>query len=277
VVGSGFDAYEGETARAVVIYGSNPGYGLAQTTVRNGSFTIAMPKTNEPYTGYAVYIDRGRDNACTVNVDPFFQIASGGNYEDLNWAITPQTTFLRGLPPCSINALFDLTQPLICTSGTGGSAGSGGTGTGDDAGLPDAGDADRILEQIQIVEGKIDGGAYHNLRFVGTGLEQYEGDVVTFRIGSMTGTWRVGYGQVRIAQGAFDVLFPDVVAAVFEQKQAWIDANGNGLCDAGELLFLDSGLQDMDATLTFTPTAVQVRAAQGGTCTILNSWTAPQP
>jgi len=304
VVGSGFDAYDGETVRAVVVYVNHTGYGLSETTVRNGSFEIALPKTNEPYTGYGVYIDRGTDDACTVEVDPFFQMVSGGIFQDVNWEINPQTHFLAGLPPCNIDGIFDLTQPLRCpgptgTAGFGGTSGSGaggaigaggttgggvatagsdGAGTRDDAGLRDAGDAARMLEPIQIVEGKIDGGSsYHNLRFVGSGLDQYEGDVVTFRIGAMTGSWRVGFGQARIVQGAFDVLFPEVVAPGYEQKQAYIDADGNGRCDAGEPLFMDSGLQNMDTTLTFTPSALQVRAAPAGSCDILNGWTAPQP
>jgi hypothetical protein len=114
VVGSGFEAYDGETARVVVDYVNHVGYGLGETTIRNGSFEIALPKTNEPYTGYAVYIDRGKDDACTVNVDPFFQMVSGGVYQDVHWEITPQTTFLRGLEPCNIDGIFDLTHPLPC-------------------------------------------------------------------------------------------------------------------------------------------------------------------
>jgi hypothetical protein len=116
VVGSGFDAYDGETVRAVVVNGNHTGYGLSQTTIRNGSFEIVLPKTNEPYTGCGVYIDRGADNACTVNVDPFFQMTSGGVYQDVNWEINPQTRYLQGLPPCNIDGIFDLTQPLSCGS-----------------------------------------------------------------------------------------------------------------------------------------------------------------
>jgi hypothetical protein len=114
VAGSGFDAYEGETARAVVANVNHTGSGVGETTIRNGSFEIALPKTNEPYTGYGVYIDTGADDACTLNADPFFQMVSGGVYQDVNWEITPQTTYLPGLPPCNINGIFDLTQPLPC-------------------------------------------------------------------------------------------------------------------------------------------------------------------
>jgi len=114
VVGSGFDAYDGERARAVVFFGDRSGYGLGETTIRNGTFEIALPKTNEPYNMFGVYIDRGGDDACTLNVDPFFEMASGGVYADVNWTITPETRFLEGLPPCNLNGLFDLTQPLRC-------------------------------------------------------------------------------------------------------------------------------------------------------------------
>jgi hypothetical protein len=114
VVGSGFVASEGETARAVVNFVNHVGYGLGETTIRNGSFEIALPKTNEPYTGYALYIDRGKDDACTVNVDPFFQMVSGGVYQDVKWEINPQTRSPPGLEPCNVNGIFDLTQPLPC-------------------------------------------------------------------------------------------------------------------------------------------------------------------
>jgi hypothetical protein len=114
VVASGFDAYEGESVRAFVEMGWDRGHGVAETTIRNGAFVIAMPKTNEPYTCYGIYIDRGGDDACTVNVDPFFQMCSGGVYQDVSWAITPATRYLEGLPPCNINGMLDLTRPLSC-------------------------------------------------------------------------------------------------------------------------------------------------------------------
>jgi hypothetical protein len=114
VVGSGFDAYEGESVRAFVEMGWDRGHGVAETTIRNGAFVIAMPKTNEPYTCYGIYIDRAGDDACTVNVDPFFQMCSGGVYQDVNWAITPATRYLEGLPACNINGMLDLTRPRSC-------------------------------------------------------------------------------------------------------------------------------------------------------------------
>jgi hypothetical protein len=111
----GFDAYDGETARVVVVFVNHMGYGLGETTIRNGSFEIVLPKTNEPYNMYGLYIDRGKDDACTRNVDPFWQMASGGVFQDVNWEVNPLTPAgLPGLDPCNINGLFDLTQPLPC-------------------------------------------------------------------------------------------------------------------------------------------------------------------
>jgi len=168
------------------------------------------------------------------------------------------------------------------TTGSGGvSGGSGGASSGGTAGAgvdPDGGSADAVdaglaLEPIRITEGKQDAAAsYHDLHFIGAGLDQYEGDVVTFRIGPTSGTWRTATGQTRIVQGAFDILFPQVVAPVYETKIAHIDADGNGQCDASEPVFLDNGLQNMDSTLTFTPGAVQVRQATAGMCDTIRNW-----
>lgn len=186
--------------------------------------------------------------------------------------------------------------------GTGGSAGSAGTtrsggagGTGFDAGVDqvaDAGGADdgpgvvvdaaadggRTLEPIRVVEGKSDASAatYNDLRFLGVGLDQYEGAVVTFRIGPSTGTWRTSSGQVRIVQGGFDVLFPQAIAPIYETKLAHIDADGSGACEVGEPSFLDNGLASTDLTLTFSPDDLRVRPASSGSCDSINTAPAPQ-
>jgi len=130
-----------------------------------------------------------------------------------------------------------------------------------------------MLEPIRITEGRVDAGvAYHDLRFIGVRLDQYEGDVVTFRIGPSTGTWRTGTGQVRIVNGAFDVLFPQVVEPGYESKLAHIDADGNGRCEAGEPVYLDNGLEDVDVTFTFAPDDIHVRQATSGMCDSVNAW-----
>src|SRR5688572_30083120 len=58
-------------------------------------------------------------------------------------------------------------------------------------------EAGRVLEPIRVSGGSPDAGSgYNDVRFVGLGLEQWEGAVVTLRIGSSSGFWRLGSGQV---------------------------------------------------------------------------------
>ncbi len=177
------------------------------------------------------------------------------------------------------------------TSGTGFAGGSGGAvdafadpvsdAGGDDLDGPpvvvDAADSGTTLEPIRVTEGKNDASAasYHDLRFVGAGLDQYEGAMVTFRIGSPTGPWRLGSGQARIEMGAFDVLFPAAIAPIYEPKLAHIDADGSGACEVGEPAFDDSGLSQTDLTLTVTTTDVRFRPAVSGWCASVNNWPAP--
>ena len=161
-------------------------------------------------------------------------------------------------------------------AGSGGTAsgGAGGAGGGmdQDGGVRDAADTGTALEPIRVTEGKADASTYYDLRFVGARLDQYEGAVVTFRIGPTSGTSRTGTGQTRIVQGAFDVLFPDVVSTLYEPKLAHIDADRNGMCEVGEPVFLDFALYNNDITLTFAPDAFQVREATSGMCASVNDW-----
>jgi hypothetical protein len=274
VVGSGFDAYDGELVRAVVVNGNHPGYGLGQTTIRNGSFEIVLPKTNEPYTGYGVYIDRGADNACTLSVDPFFQMTSGGVYQDVNWEINPQTHYLQGLPPCNIDGSFDLTQPLPCRSSAGGAMdGGAGTGGADDGGgapevagatdgaadvgdsigaATDGPDALRPLNPVHVVTP--DGGVRgHDIRFVGSGFDAFEGRAVLFRVDYPDAVHTHGWGEARIAGGAFDVLLPGALVLNYNPKAALIDINDDGRCEVGEPAFTTVTPFGGDTTVVLTP------------------------
>jgi hypothetical protein len=170
------------------------------------------------------------------------------------------------------------------TSGSGGAGGSvptggnGGTVPGDDAAGPvdEAGsgsevgantsDAGTALEPIHVFGGTWDASVYYDLRIVGSGLDLYEGALVTFRIGTTSGVYRNGSGQTRIVQGGFDVFFPGVINPTYEQKLIHIDANGNGACDDGEPAFIDFSPFEGDATLTVTPTDVRFRQAPSGWC-----------
>jgi hypothetical protein len=172
-------------------------------------------------------------------------------------------------------------------TGTGGGAGvAGASGSvdaaSDDAvwdaaaGVTDAApDGGARLEPIRVTPGTRDAGStmYADVRFVGVGLDQYEGLVVTFRIGSETGTWPLGSGQVRIVNGAFDVLFHEVLPPTYQLKVAHIDLDGNGRCEAGdEPAFGDQSLSSTDVTLTVTPTDLRFRPAPPSWCEAVNSW-----
>ena len=159
----------------------------------------------------------------------------------------------------------------------GGSGGTGGDSISDGGSVDVGSDTGSSLEPIHVSEAQTDAGAaaaYKNLRIVGEALDDYEGDVVTFRIGSGSGVWRFGSGQVRIVQGTFDVTFTGVLHAGYYQKIVHIDADGSGTCEVGEPMFLDAGLYTMDTTLTVKPTAVQFRSAPSGPCAVVN---APPP
>jgi hypothetical protein len=144
---------------------------------------------------------------------------------------------------------------------------------GRDMGQPGTPEGGTGLEPIRVSGGPVDAGVtYYDLRFVGVGLDQYDGAVVTFRVGSTSGANRRGSGQVRIVQGGFDVLFPGVLPPVYEGKLAHIDANENGACEVGEPSFYDSGLFLSDVTLTVTPTDIRFRPAVSGWCDAVANW-----
>jgi hypothetical protein len=124
VIGTGFDAYEGQTVR-ILVTPREPHYGLGEAPIQNGSFDIFLPGVLGDYTGIAVYIDKVRNNACDPAEEFIWQITTGpGPWRGLGvvtggrtiWNVTPDT--LRTFPqvgPCSLNGVFDLTTPLPCT------------------------------------------------------------------------------------------------------------------------------------------------------------------
>jgi hypothetical protein len=114
VIGTGFEADEGERVRVVITYSGEPSYGLAETAIQGGSFDIVLPGATEPYTGIGVYIDRDRDEACTIDVDTLFTRTTGGVYGDFVWEVTPDEPDPSGASPCYINGIFDLTVTLAC-------------------------------------------------------------------------------------------------------------------------------------------------------------------
>jgi hypothetical protein len=124
------------------------------------------------------------------------------------------------------------------------------------------------LDPIRVFGGTQDPSViYHDLRILGSGLEQYEGTVVTFRIGDPISIFRLGSGQTRIVQGGFDVLFSGILNPNRKRMLIHIDADGSHACEPGEPVYLDFPLYSMDATLTVAPNVwVGLRAASAGDC-----------
>jgi len=296
VLGSGFEGYDGEKVRAVVVYMSRIGYGLGETTIRNGSFEIVLPKTNEPYTGYGVYIDRGRDSTCTLDVDPFFQMTSGGVNQDVNWEINPQTHYLQGLPPCNIDGLFDLTQPLPCSSGDGGHAGTSGASGAAGAGDADGGsnadgtsdsDATGAAPDVTIIRGD-PAKTFATGTFEARGFgPEYEGRLVYVRVGTSTRPpERLGAGSAHFRQGGFSLPLPmGIEQSLYKAKYAFIDVDGDGVCKADkDVVYQDFSFLDGDLTFVLegsVPAAIgmaertmpRTLGADGATqvCDVMNS------
>jgi hypothetical protein len=137
-----------------------------------------------------------------------------------------------------------------------------------------AGAGDGGLQPIQVVGGAATG-TWYDLTLVGTGLESYEGAVVSARIGQAgTGQptpWRLGWGQTRIANGGFKMFFPKVLERdLYKHKTIHIDANNNGLCDVGDLVFGDASFAERDVILEVSPSSVALRPATTSGCSMLN-------
>lgn len=113
VIGSGLEAHDGDTVR-LVITNAEPHYGLAETAIKNGAFEFVLPGAVGNYTGMGVYIDKGKDDACTLGVDPSWQMTTGGDHGAVTWEITPRSEPPAGASPCNINSIFDPTKTLPC-------------------------------------------------------------------------------------------------------------------------------------------------------------------
>jgi len=114
VVGTGFEAYGGDAVRLVIVTNGEPRYGLAETAIKNGAFELALPGAVGDYTGMGVYIDKGKDDACTLGVDLSWQMTTGADTGAVRWEITPSLKPAASHTPCNINGIFDLTKMLPC-------------------------------------------------------------------------------------------------------------------------------------------------------------------
>jgi hypothetical protein len=99
-----------------------------------------------------------------------------------------------------------------------------------------------MLQPVRVIRGDPKSG-FWDLTVRGVALESYEGKVVTVRIGMPErAPERLGSGQARIEDGAFELFFPKVWEdSLYKQKLVWLDVDNDGSCDlASDLLFADS-------------------------------------
>ena len=75
VIGTGFEAYEGQIVRILVTHGE-PTYGLGEAPIEDGSFDTYLPGVLGDYTGIAVHVDSVRDNACDAD-EALWQMTTG--------------------------------------------------------------------------------------------------------------------------------------------------------------------------------------------------------
>ena len=137
VIGTGFDAYEGQVIRIVVTHGE-PTYGLGDAPIVGGSFDIGLPGVLGDYTGIAVYVDTVRDDACNPEEEILWQAVTGPAPGDTVWQVTPDSLMVFDQAgPCNLNGVFDLTASLPCPL-----EGSAGLWALVDGELIGAGDAD---------------------------------------------------------------------------------------------------------------------------------------
>jgi hypothetical protein len=126
VIGTGFDAYDGNRVRILVTHGE-PTYGLGETPIENGAFDLLLPGVLGDYTGIAVHIDRIRNNACDPDEEFIWQWTTGpasargpsimerGGRSVAE--VTPDTLrVFEQAGPCNLNGIFDLATPLPCTN-----------------------------------------------------------------------------------------------------------------------------------------------------------------
>ena len=125
VIGTGFEAYEGQIVRILVTHGE-PTYGLGEAPIEDGSFDTYLPGVLGDYTGIAVHVDSVRDNACDAD-EALWQMTTGSasargpwiseSSGHAVWEVMPNPVWVfpeAGV--CNLNGIFDLTTPIACTN-----------------------------------------------------------------------------------------------------------------------------------------------------------------
>ncbi len=118
------------------------------------------------------------------------------------------------------------------------------------------------MEPVRVIRGAPDEPLWHDVVVEGQGFSDLDGRIVTVRIGFPSRPpERLASGQVRIDMGAFSIRLPAALEnSRYKRKLVLIDANGDGLCSAADLMFEDSGFADgptpTDFVVKVTPTSI---------------------
>jgi hypothetical protein len=106
---------------------------------------------------------------------------------------------------------------------------------GDSSGdATDGSDALRPLRPVHVVTPADGGMRGADIRFVGSGLDAFEGRAVLVRVDYPDTVHIHGWGEARIIGGAFDLLLPGALVQNYNPKVVLIDLNDDGLCESGE-------------------------------------------
>ncbi|MDB4980395.1 MAG: hypothetical protein JWM82_1147, partial [Myxococcales bacterium] len=110
-----------------------------------------------------------------------------------------------------------------------------GADAGDSIGdATDGPDALRALRPVHVVTPADGGMRGKDIRFVGSGLDAFEGRAVLVRVDYPDAVHIHGWGEARIIGGAFDLLLPGALVQNYNPKVVLIDLNDDGVCEAGE-------------------------------------------
>ena len=118
------------------------------------------------------------------------------------------------------------------------------------------------LEPVRVIRGAPDERLWHDVVVEGQGFSDLDGRIVTVRIGFPSRPpERLASGQARIDMGAFSIRLPGAMeSGRSKRKLVQIDADGDRLCSAADLMFEDSGFADgatpTDFVMKVTPTSI---------------------
>jgi hypothetical protein len=129
-------------------------------------------------------------------------------------------------------------------------------------------DALRALRPVHVVTPADGGMRGADIRFVGSGLDAFEGRAVLVRVDYPDAVHVHGWGEARIIGGAFDLLLPGALVLNYNPKVVLIDLDDDGLCESGEPGFTTHVPIAGPITVPVTPAVLM----PGVSCTWVNSF-----